>query len=313
MSIFKKIMLYVKNPHRVYERSAIKKLQKEGYSLSDEVFLKKMFKIKLGYELNLVNPQTFNEKMQFLKLYNRQPIYTTMADKHAVKEYVTSKVGEEYIAKEFGCWSNVDEIDFDKLPNKFVLKTTHGCGGIKFLDKEKGFSKEELRNFFERGLKLNYYLTCREWPYKDIKPQIIAEEFLKDEKYDVLPVYKLFCFNGEPFIAQIIQNDKQSNETVDYVDMNWNFLKLKQDFPNSKKSMRIPKPEHFEEMKEIARNLSKDIPFVRCDLYVVNGKIYFSEFTFFSDAGFEKFHPKEWDLILGNKIDITPLLVVSNK
>lgn len=313
MEFFRKVMLYIKDPRRVYVRSAIKKLQKEGANLSDEEYLKRMFKIKLGYDLNLSDPKTFNEKMQFLKLYNRKSIYTTMADKHAVKKFVADKIGEQYIAKEYGNWPNIEEIDFDKLPNKFVLKTTHGCGGMKFLDKEKDFDKNELSKFFDAGLKLNYYLTCREWPYKDIQPQLIAEEFLKDDKYDVLPVYKFFCFNGEPFVAQVIQNDKQPNETIDYVDMDWNFLKLKQDFPNSKKSKRIQKPEKFNEMKEIVKQLSKGIPFVRCDLYLVNGNIYFSEFTFFSDAGFEKFHPKKWDLILGEKIDISSLLDKSNK
>lgn len=313
MNFFKKLISYIKDPRKIYVRSAIKKLQKEGANLSDEDYLKRMFKIKLGYELDLTNPKTFNEKMQFLKLYNRQPIYTTMADKHAVKEFVASRIGKKYIAKEFGCWPNIEQIDFDKLPDKFVLKTTHGCGGMKFLDKTKGFEKDELSKFFESGLKLNYYLTCREWPYKDITPQIIAEEFLKDDMHNVLPVYKLFCFNGEPYIAQVIQNDKLPNETIDYVDMEWNFIKLKQDFSNSRKRNRISRPDRFEEMKELARKLSNGIPFVRCDFYVVNGNIYFSEFTFFSDAGFEKFHPKKWDLILGNKIDIASLLDISNK
>ena len=305
MDFFRRAMLYVKSPRRVYVRRAIMNLQKIGDQLSDEEYLKRMFKIKMAYKLDLKNPKTFNEKMQYLKLYNRKPIYTDMVDKHAAKEYVSKTVGEQYIAKPLGCWDKPEEIDFNKLPNRFVLKTTHGCGGMKFINKENGFDREEINQFFNSALKLNYFMTCREWPYKDVKPRIIAEEFLKDSNFDVLPVYKFFCFNGEPFIAQVIQNDKHPNETIDYIDMDWNFLKLKQDFPNAKKKNRIPKPAVFEEMKQLCRDLTKGIPFVRCDLYVVNNKIYFSEFTFFSDAGFEKFHPKKWDTILGNKIDLS--------
>ena len=306
-------MLYIKDPRRFYVRGAIKKLQKKGEQMSDEDYLKYMFKIKMGYKLNLDNPITFNEKMQYLKLFNRESIYTTMVDKHGVKPFVEKKVGQEYIAKELGCWKNPSEIDYAKLPNKFVLKTTHGCGGMMIIDKKNGFDKEEINRFFEKGLELNYYSTCREWPYKDVEPRIIAEEFLKDSNFDVLPVYKFFCFNGEPFIAQVIQNDKKENETIDYIDMEWNFLKLKQDFPNSRKAKRIQKPAVFEQMKQLCRSLTQGIPFVRCDLYVVNGKIYFSEFTFFSDAGFEKFHPRKWDRILGEKIILPSQKTIERK
>lgn len=305
MNFFKRALPYIKNPRLIYVRSATKNLRENGKELSDEEYLKRMFKVKLGYKLDLDNPRTFNEKMQYLKLYNRKPIYTDMVDKYAAKEYVRKLVGDQYIAKPLGCWDKPDQIDYDSLPNKFVLKATHGCGGMLFLNKEEGIDPKAICDFFNGALNLNYYLTCREWPYKDVKPRIIAEEFLKDSSFDVLPVYKFFCFSGEPFIAQVIQNDKHENETIDYIDMDWNFLKLKQDFPNTPKKKRIEKPAVFEEMKQLCRLLTKDIPFVRCDLYVVNNKVYFSEFTFFSDAGFEKFHPKKWDKILGDKIDLS--------
>ena len=304
MIAFKKILLYFKNPCRIITRHKLKKLKSLGANFSDEDYLKKMFKIKLGYELDFENPKTFNEKMQYLKIHDRKDIYTTMVDKHAVKEYVSSIIGNKHVAKEIGCWESTNNIDVESLPEKCVLKTTHGCGGMLIYEKGKT-NKKQIEDCFNENLNSNYYYVCREWPYKNVKPQVIAEEFLKDDKYDVLPVYKFFCFNGEPYIAQVIQNDKHDNETIDYVDMDYNFLKLKQNYPNSKKKNRMPKPNCFDDMKNIAKSLTKNIPFVRCDLYVVNEQIYFSEFTFFSDAGFEKFHPKKWDKILGDLIDLS--------
>ena len=303
MNSIRKLLLYIKNPRRIITRHKLKKLKLEGDDLSDEEYLKRMFKIKLGYDLNVENPSTFNEKMQYLKLYNRKDIYTIMVDKHAAKGYVSSIIGDNYIAKELGCWENANNIELDSLPDKCVLKTTHGCGGMLIYEKGKT-TKKQIVDYFEENLKTNYYYVCREWPYKNVEPKIIAEEFLKDDKYDILPVYKFFCFNGEPSIAQVIQNDKHINETIDYVDMEYNFLRLKQNYNNSKKKNRIAKPSRFEDMKNIARKLTKNVPFVRCDLYEVNDRIYFSEFTFFSDAGFEKFHPKKWDKILGDLINL---------
>lgn len=314
MKLYYKLYPYFKNPGKIFQRSALKKLLAKKDSYSEKEYIEKKFKIDLGYKLNLEAPKTFNEKMQWLKFYNQQSIFTEMAGKHTVKKYVSEKIGKEYIAKEFGCWDHFDEIDFASLPNAFVLKTTHGCGSM-FICKDKnkyesfGFLKEK----FEESLNFRYYDNYYEWPYRDIKPQIIAEELLDDGNNRILPVYKFFCFNGEPLIAQIIQNDKQDNETIDYIDMDFNFLKLSQGYPNSKKKNRLNRPKLFENMKEIARKLSEGIPFIRVDLYDLGEKIVFSEFTFFSDAGFAKFFPKKWDYELGEKIKLPSHKIIENK
>lgn len=295
---------YITDPRLLYVRFASHKLAKKASSMEDEEFIKETFEINMGYKLDLSNPKTFNEKLNWLKLHNRKEIYTTMVDKHAVKQFVRdSSCGEEIgIAEELGCYENADQIDFDSLPDHFVLKTTHGCGGMVICKDKSKLDIPSIKKELNASLKDNYYYHCREWPYKDVPPRIIAEAFLSDGVHDVLPVYKFFCFDGEPYLAQVISNDKKSNETIDYVDMDYNKLKLKQNYPNSRRP--LPKPAEFERMKNICRVLTRGIPFVRCDLYDVNGKIYFSEFTFFSDAGFTRFHPKSWDRKLGDLIKL---------
>lgn len=309
--LFFKVFRYLKNPRRLYVKCATKKLGKESSKLSDEEFIRRLYKIRIGKELNLESPQTFNEKMQWLKLYNRKSIYTTMVDKCAVKKYVSEVLGRQYVAKQFGCWEKYEDIDFEHLPNQFVLKTTHGCGGMLICKNKESTDFSQYSNLFQNTLNDNYFYHCREWPYKNVKPQIIAEELLIDDEQENLPVYKFFCFSGEPFLAQVIQNDKHINETIDYVDMDWNILNIRQNYPNSRKPLK--KPDCLKEAIEVCRTLTKGIPFVRCDLYIIKNKIYFSEFTFYSDAGFEKFHPRKWDLILGNLINLNDIMQSKNK
>ena len=302
MNLIRKIKRLLNNPRALYVHFALKRFEKKCKSvhLSDEEYLSYLFKIRVGKKLNLMNPKSFNEKMQWLKLYNRQPIYSVMVDKDAVKDYVSRIIGEQFLIKRIGVWKSFDDINFDDLPEQFVLKTTHGCGGMLVCEDKFKINPNQYRNSFEASLTDNYYFHSREWPYKNVVPQIIAEEFMRDGNNKVLPVYKFFCFNGEPFIAQVIQNDKNSNETIDYVDMDYKLLKIRQNYPNSKRP--LPMPSNFDEMKTICRKLTKGIPFVRCDLYSINGKTFFSEFTFFSDAGLERFYPEKWDYILGEKI-----------
>lgn len=313
MNIYNKLYPYFKCPSKICARRALKKLETKKSSLSKQDYISKKFKIDLGYPLNWDNPKTFNEKMQWLKFYNQKSVLTTMADKHAVKKYVSDLIGKEHIAKEFGCWDRFEDIDFDKLPDAFVLKTTHGCGSM-FVCKDKKTVKNwnELREAFNKSLESNYYNNYFEWPYRDVKATIIAEELLNDGKNKILPVFKFFCFNGKPYIAQIIQNDKQENESIDYIDMDYNFMKLSQGYPNSKKKNRLPKPALFEEMKQTASILSKGFPFIRVDLYDCGGRVVFSEFTFFSDAGFARFYPKKWDFILGNMIELPNYKIIEN-
>lgn len=251
-------------------------------------------------KLNLKNPKTFNEKLNWIKLYYRKPIMTTMVDKYEVKKYVSDIIGEEYVIPSIAIYNKWKDIDFDSLKAPFVLKTTHSSGVIKIVKDKDNFDIKETKKKFNKSLRQNYFYSCREWPYKNVKPRIIVEQFVKDDKEDNLPVYKFFCFNGEPYLVQTIKNDKTTYETIDYFDMSWKRLELKQNFENSE--VPLDKPVNFEEMKEIAKKLSKGFPFVRVDLYSVNNKVYFSEFTFFSDAGYQRFYPDEWDLILGEKI-----------
>ncbi len=252
---------------------------------------------------NLKNPQTFNEKLNWLKLYDRRPEYTTMVDKYEAKKYISDRIGVQYVVPTIGGpWHSFDEIDFDILPEQFVLKTTHDCGGVLICKDKKSFDKVKAKKFLEEHLRNNYYLTCREWPYKNVLPRIFAESYMKDGENDFLPVYKIMCFNGEPKVIQSIQNDKQPNESIDYFDTDWNLLILKQNFPNSEAP--LSKPVHLNEMLEIARVLAKDKYFLRVDLYVINDEISFSECTFYSDAGLAEFKPADWDEKLGRWIKL---------
>lgn len=272
-------------------------------TFSDEWYLKKLFKVCLGKELDLKKPMTFNEKMQWMKLYDRKPVYSVMADKYAAKGYVAEKIGSEYVIQSLGGpWKSFQEIDFAKLPDQFVLKTNHDSGGVIVCRDKMGLDERKADKLLSKHLKQNYYYKSREWPYKDVKPCIFAEEYVKDGDNDFLPVYKFLCFDGEPRIIQTIQNDKQPNESIDYFDTEWNLLDLRQDFPNSKKPFE--KPEKLQEMCNAARTLSKGHAFLRVDLYLINGKIKFSEFTFYSDAGLSKFEPESWDKTLGEWIKL---------
>lgn len=306
--MFRALKNYITNP---MSRFCINTTLKINNLLSDEAYLKKQFKLTFGYELDLNNPQTFNEKLQWLKLYDRKPEYTTMVDKYAVKKYVADRIGDEYIIPTLGVWDSFDEIDFDSLPDQFVLKTNHDCGGLVICRDKSKLDKKAAKKKLTRSLKRNYYFSCREWPYKNVKRRIIAEQYMEDQsnlvkrKSDSLPVYKFFCFDGEPRIVQTIQNDKMPNESIDYFDINWNLLDMRQNFPNSK--VPLDKPEQLEEMLDLVKELSKGKPgFLRVDLYLINTRLYFSEYTFFSDAGLAKFYPECCDRVLGSWIKLPP-------
>ena len=277
--------------------------------IPDKWYIKICYRAHIGKRLNLDNPQTFNEKLQWLKLYNRKPEYSLLVDKYEVKKYVADKVGEEYVIPTLGVWKTFDEIDFDKLPEQFVLKCTHDSGGLIICRDKSQLDLIKAKEKITKSLKRNYYLTEREWFYKNVEPRIIAEQYMEDESSreleddkKILNVYKIFCFSGEPKLFQVIQNDKSEFETIDYFDTAWNKLKLRQNFPNSETP--LPKPERLDEMVEVASKLSREIAFVRVDLYEINKKVYFSEMTFFSDAGFAKFEPEEWDEKLGGWLEL---------
>ena len=276
--------------------------------LPDEKFLRLLWKARFGTELNLQAPRSFNEKMQWLKLYDRNPLHTLLVDKYAVKKYVSDQIGEKHVIPTLGVWKAPEEIDFDALPERFVLKCNHTSGEGLILCKDKSrLNRNKAIAEMEKAIKSDYYLTYREWPYKDVPRKIIAEPFMEDRKavelgLDSLPVYKFLCFEGEPRIIQTIQNDKMPNESIDYFDPSWNLLSMRQNYPNS--AIPTAKPEQLSEMLAIARKLSQGFHFVRVDLYEINSEIFFSEFTFFSDAGFAPFEPPEWNDALGSWIQV---------
>lgn len=270
--------------------------------LTDKQFLCLMYWARMDKRLNLKNPQTFNEKLQWLKLYDRRPAYTTMVDKYEVKKYVADRIGEEYIIPTLGVWDRFEDIDFDALPDQFVLKCTHDSGGLVICRDKRKLDIAAVGEKIKRSLNTNYYYHGREWPYRNVKPRIIAEKYMRDGGKLHLPVYKFLIFGGEPQIIQVIQNDKTESETIDYFDTNWNFLYLRQNYPNSQKLPQ--KPERLAQMLDIAKKLGNNMPIIRVDLYEVDHKIYFSEYTFYSDGGFAPFSPEEWDWKLGKMIDL---------
>lgn len=272
--------------------------------MSDEDFLKKQFKNVFGYELNLENPKTFNEKLQWIKLNDRQDEYTMLVDKFSVKSYVSKMIGEEYIIKTLGVWDSFDDIDFDKLPNQFVLKCTHDSGGLVICKDKQKLNIKAIRKKINSCLARNYYLQNREWPYKNITPRIIAEPYLEDQKTGELRDFKFFAFNGVVkalYIAKDRMNDQKETK-FDFFDSEFNHLSIINTHPNAQ--MIPEKPQNFELMKKLAETLSSGIPHVRVDFYEVNGKVYFGEMTFFHNSGFIPFEPKEWDLVFGEWLEL---------
>lgn len=272
-------------------------------NVSDEMYLKIKYLYRMKKILNLKNPVTYNEKLQWIKLYDRKDIYTTMVDKDEAKKYVAERIGTEYIIPTYGIWNNANEIDFDKLPEQFVLKCTHDSGSIIVCSDKKSFSCEDAREKLNKSLEQCAFLYGREWPYKNVKRKIIAEKFMIDEKDEELRDYKFFTFNGEPKILYIAQGRGSGEETVaDFFDMEFNHLDMRIDHEMSKELPHPPK--NFELMKELAKKLSEGTPELRVDFYEVNGKVYFGEMTFFHCSGFAPFRPEKWDYTLGEWIEL---------
>lgn len=272
--------------------------------LSDKTYLQWMYRLKLGKKLDLQQPKGFNEKLQWLKLYDRRPAYITMADKYLVRDYIASQLGAEHLIPLLGVWDDPDDIDFDALPDKFVLKCNHNSGMGMCICKDKSRLdipkvKEELR----KGLQQNYHLHGREWPYKDIPRKIVCEAFMTDGGEE-LADFKVHNFNGEPkFILVCRDRFKETGLTEDFFSEKWEHLDIKRPgVPNA--AQPIPKPEELELMLEFSRKLAKDIPFVRTDFYVIDHKVYFGEITFFPASGMSAFEPQSWDDTFGSWLEL---------
>lgn len=277
-----------------------------GGFLPDDLYLKMRYRLIMGRPLRLDNPQTFNEKLNWLKIYDRQPFYTSIADKSLVKDYVKKIIGEEHIIPTLGIWDTFDEIDFDTLPNQFVLKSTNGGGGsgVIICRDKQSFDKANAKRKLEKSMATNWDYG-REWVYRGIKPRIIAEQYMKNDDSDYLDDYKFMCFNGEPKLLFMASDRYAKGEKLkfDWYDMDLNHLPFKSKGYENKNKI-IEKTPVFDEMKRIAEQLSKDFPHIRVDLYNINGKVYFGELTFFHDAGFVPIEPEEWDYKIGSWLNL---------
>ena len=277
--------------------------------LPDIIYLKKLYKKRMGIELNLKNPKTFNEKLQWLKLYDRNPEYTKMVDKYEVRDFVKAKIEQKgYKCSDvglcfipiLGVWDSVDEVDFSSLPNQFVLKCNHDNGVMICKDKSK-LDIEKIKKELEYRLHRNYYKKGREWPYKNVKRRIICETFMQEKNHSGLTDYKFFCFNGKVKSVLIVTDRfdsiKENYYTKDFVR-----------FPFSKGALCsddiFEKPKTYSLMIRLAELLAESIPHIRIDFYEINQKIYFGEMTLFDGGGFEKFIPEEWDYTFGNWIKL---------
>lgn len=274
-----------------------------GRQMSDKTYLQCKWWVNNGKKLDLENPVTFNEKLQWLKLYNRNPMYTTMVDKYEAKKYVANIISDEHIIPTLGIYDSVEDIDFDSLPNQFVLKCTHDSGGIVICQDKTQLNRKEAIKKLRKGLKSNFYWTNREWPYKNVTPRIIAEKYMTNGDGE-LRDYKFFCFDGVPRVMFIASDrfNKEEETKFDFFDMEFNHLPFRNGHPNATRP--IERPAEFDEMRMLASKLSKGIPQVRVDFYDVNGQIYFGEMTFFHTSGFVKFDPEEWDYKIGEMIEL---------
>ncbi len=266
--------------------------------------LKHLFKLYTGKRLNLNNPQTFNEKLQWLKLYYHNPLMTKCADKVTVRDYIAEKIGEQYLVPCLGIYDNPNDIDFDKLPSKFVLKVNWGSGqNIIVRDKSK-LDIESTKKMLAAWMcpTSNHYFNFFEWPYKNITPKIIIEQFM-DFGEDLMD-YKIMCYNGIPKNL-FVCSERNTNLKVTFFDLNWKRLPFIRKYPASEK--KISKPALLNKMLEFSEILAKPFPFVRVDFFYYNNQLYIGEMTFFPGAGHEVFDPYKWDKKLGD------LLVLPNK
>ena len=305
-AMIKKVIGAVKNPGRIVQYCS-----RQGWLkwMDDATYLKFVYRMRLGKKLNLDAPRTFNEKLQWLKLYDRKPEYTRLVDKYEVRAYIAKTLGEEYLIPLLGVWDRFEDIDFDSLPDQFVLKCTHDSSSVIICQDKSKLNVSDAGKKLNRCMKNNGYNFGREWPYKNVKPRIIAEKYMVDESGYELKDYKFFCFNGQiraMFVAKD-RTDHTIDTKFDFFDPDFKHLDVRQGHPNSEPPYY--KPEKFEEMKEVAKALSQNMPHVRVDLYNINGKIYFGELTFFHYSGFVPFDPPKWDAVFGEWIDLPEIKV----
>lgn len=273
--------------------------------LPDRIYVLLRYRAMMGRPLNLSSPQRFTEKLQWLKLYYRIPLLTTCVDKCEAKKYAASIIGNNHIIPTLGVWDNFEDIDFDSLPNQFVLKTTNGGGGggVVICKDKNAFDKDKAMITLTKSLKSDIYKSLREWPYKNVNKRIIAEEY-KEDKNGELRDYKFFCFNGQAKVMLVASN-RFTTHNFNYMDMDFNPLPIisKDGLPNES---NLDKPQNFEKMKEIVQKLCAPFPHVRVDVYSCNGEVYFGELTFFDSSGYDNLNSDYWDLEFGSWLTLPP-------
>ena len=271
--------------------------------MGDEAYVKRAYRIRMGKALCLEEPRTFSEKLQWLKLHDRNPLYSRLVDKYEVRQYIAQQLGEDcLIPLVGGPWASFGEIDFAALPEQFVLKCTHDSGGMVICRDKSRLNMDAARKKIDRSMKRNYYRIGREWPYKDVQPRIIAEKYMEDgAAASGLTDYKFFCFNGEPRMLYISRGlEQHATAEMAFFDLQGQRLPFRRsDFRLMEDAPKLP--ENFAEMTDMARSLAGKVgsPFVRIDLYSIRGRSYFSEVTFYPCGGMIPLTPAEWDETLG--------------
>lgn len=302
MKFKKKLKRAIENPLTIFNL-----LGKKGLLnwMPDNIYLKILYLTRMNNRLNLKRPSSFNEKLQWLKLYDRRDIYSTMSDKYLVRDIIKKEIDEDILIPLIGVWENFDEIDFKRLPNQFVLKCTHDSGGVVICKDKAELDIGLVKRKINKSLSRNYYYYTREWPYKNIKPRIICEEYMHDQIYDELKDYKLMCFNGKvEYIFVCLNRNSPSGLNIDIYDTGWNILPFQR--PNTPNSIEKnnKKPLNLNKMINYAEKLSKNLPFLRVDFYEINEQLFFGELTFYPGSGFEKFKPHTYDRVLGDLLHL---------
>ena len=296
-----KVTRLLANPFLAYDYAA-------GMGLTnwvpDEIHLKLMYRAAIGSWPDMKCPRAFNEKLQWLKLHDRNPLYTTLADKFRVKRWVAERIGSEHVAKTYDTWERAEDIDISGLPERFVLKTNHDCGGIVICRDRDTFDVDKAKKALDKHLKSNYYWRKREWPYKDIRPLVFAEEYLESGGGVGINDYKLFRFsNGRIITLLMTDRFTDTGPTKTFFNEVWTPLDLTEGGHPTRHN--APAPRKFEEMKRLADIIGREFPFVRIDFYEVSDRLLFGEVTLYPNAGFEHFDPPEWDDRLGSWIDLS--------
>ena len=269
----------------------------------DSLYLRLLYYFTMGRVLHLNNPKTFSEKLQWLKIHQRQPQLTTLVDKLAVKKQVTQDLGSEYVCPVLQVWDKVDDIDISTLPESFVLKTTHSGGnnGVAICKDKSSFDLESAKNKLREAMDTDIFMRYREWPYKNVERKIFAEKYLGDNLVD----YKFYCFNGHADCVLLCKDRQEGHVKYYFLDREWHLLPYNADSKNAPKDINLAKPDSINQLFDLADSLSKDYPFVRVDFFEVNGHIYFAEYTFYPASGLDPKKTKEFDIMAGEKIDLS--------